>query len=183
MAGLSTLARMLGDLLPPRFLFPALAVLILLMLPSWYENMREKQIRGVVRRMVRAEPVERDALYSQALELAGQKRRRLHTLAGEAIRYDQRALRDRALVLLEQTGGREEARTLRQKIEPVRSRYRDPVEAAIRIETLLADGLTEAADEQLRLARAQFPGDAELEALAATRPAPAEAPDGPTETA
>lgn len=165
MAGLSTLARMLGDLLPARFLIPALVVLVLALLPVWVENMREKQIRGVVRRMVRAEPTERDALVAQALALAGQKKRRLTALAGEAIRYDQRPLRDQALTLLEQAGGAEDARSLRKRIDPPKTRYRDAVEAAIKVEALLAEGLTEGAREQLALARTQFPTDPELEAL------------------
>jgi hypothetical protein len=161
--GLVEIVRTLGALLPLRLLAVGVVVLVLLALPAWFENVRERQIRGTVRRMVRAEPPHRASLEHRALELAGAKPRRLTVLAGEAIRYDQRSVRDRALAALDAAGA--DTRALREKIDRPRTRFRDPVEAVVRIEALLGEGLTEAAREQLEVAAAAFPADPEIAAL------------------
>lgn len=168
MAGLSQIARTLSELVPLRTLLLVLLVLAIVALPLWVETVRERQLRGTVRRMVRADPEQRAALVERAISLAGRVPRRLSVLAGEAIRYDQRDVRDRAIVALEAAGG--DSRALRAKIERPKSRFRDPVEAAVRVDALLAEGLVEAAREQLAEARSTFPDDPDLVALESRLP-------------
>jgi hypothetical protein len=160
MAGLGQLVRSLSEVVPLRTLVVVLLVVAILALPAWLETVRERQLRGTVRRMVRADPDQRAALVDRALTLAAHVPRRLSVLAGEAIRYDQRDVRDRALAALEEVGG--DTTVLRAKIERPKARFRDPVEAAVRIEGLVGEGLLEAAREQLAEARAAFPDDPEL---------------------
>jgi len=167
--GLVELVRTLGTLLPLRVLAIVCVVVLVLGLPAWLENVRERQIRGTVRRMVRADPPIRASLEDKALELADGKARRLTVLAGEAIRYDQRSARDRALAALEASGA--DTKVLRDRIERPKIKFRDPVEAVVRIEALIAEGLTEAAREQLDAALLTFPDDAELVALRDKLPA------------
>lgn len=163
MAGLSQLVRTLSEVVPVRALLLVLLVLAVVALPAWLETIRERQLRGTVRRMVRADPEQRVALVERAMHLAGRVPRRLSVLAGEAIRYDQRDVRDHALAALEAAGG--DSRPLRAKIDRPKPRFRDPVEAVVRVEGLLTEGLVEAAREQLGEARASFPDDGELKAL------------------
>jgi hypothetical protein len=167
--GLVEIVRALGALLPLRILALVCVVVVVLALPAWFENIRERQIRGTVRRMVRADPPIRASLEDRALELAAGRTRRLTVLAGEAIRYDQRSARDRALAALDASGA--DTKALRDRIDRPKVRFRDPVEAAVRIEALIADGLTEAARENLDAARRTFPDDGELAALQDKLPA------------
>ena len=169
MGGLVDIVRTLGALLPLRILAIACVVVLVLALPAWFENVRERQIRGTVRKMVRADPPIRASLEDKALELAGGKPRRLTVLAGEAIRYDQRSARDRALAALDASGA--DTKALRDRIDRPKVRFRDPVEAVVRIEALIADGLTEAARENLDAARRTFPDDPDLAALQDKLPA------------
>jgi hypothetical protein len=166
MAGLGQLLRSLSEVVPMRTLAIVVLVVAILALPAWLETVRERQLRGAVRRMVRADPDQRAALVDRALTLAALVPRRLTVLAGEAIRYDQRDVRDRALAALEEAGG--DTRALRARIERPKVRFRDPVEAVVRIEGLVAEGLVEAAREQLAEARSTFPDDPELALLETT---------------
>jgi len=163
MAGLGQLVRSLSEIVPVRTLLVVLFVVGILALPSWFETVRDRQLRGAVRRMVRADPETRAALVDRAITLAAHVPRRLSVLAGEAIRYDQRDVRDRALAALEQTGA--DTRALRERIERPKVRFRDPVEAIVRIEALLSEGLVEAAREQIADARSTFPDDPDLASL------------------
>jgi hypothetical protein len=172
--GLIQIVRTLAQVVPLRVLVVLMVAGGILGLPSWIENVRERQIRGTVRRMVRADPPAREQLESQAIQLAERPlpwpiepaegtQRRLNVLAAEAIRYNQRSARDRALAALDAAGA--DTRALREKISRPTVKFRDPVEAAVRIDNLLKEGLVEAAREQLTIARTHFPDDPELAAL------------------
>ncbi len=163
MAGIGQIIRTLSEVVPLRTLLLLVLALAILALPLWFETVRERQVRGAVRRMVRADPDQRAALEERAIALAASRPRRLFVLAGEAIRYDQRDLRDRALTALEAAGG--DTRALRAKIDRPKAKFRDAVEATVRIEALLAEGLPEAAREQLGEARSAFPDDPDLLSL------------------
>jgi hypothetical protein len=163
MAGLGQLLRSLSEVVPLRALLVIVLAVALLALPAWLETVRERQLRGTVRRMVRADPEQRAALVDRALILAAHVPRRLSVLAGEAIRYDQRDVRDRALAALEEAGG--DTRALRARIDRPKARFRDPFEAVVRIEGLVAEGLLEAAREQLAEATTAFPDDPDLALL------------------
>lgn len=160
------LAGLVGQLVPPWAIPFVLAAVAALALPPWLESVRGKQIKGTVRRMVRADERERAHLATRALELAGHKRIRLVGLALEALRYDQRLLRDRALARLEShPKGRVDAVKLRERFEKPAIRFDDALTAQVRVERLLDQGLVVGAAEQLTAARHQFPHDPELAAL------------------
>lgn len=160
-------AGLVGQLVPPWALPFVLGAIAVLALPPWLESVRGKQIKGFVRRMVRASDPERDALAERALTIAGQRRVRLVGLALEAMRYDQRGLRDQALArLARHPKGRVDAAKLRERFEKAPLRFTDPLSAQIRVEGLLREGLLVGAAEQLEAARRQFPQDPDLERLA-----------------
>lgn len=162
------LAGLLGAIVPPWAMPFVLVGIAAAVLPPWLESVRGKQIKGFVRRMVRAEDNERTALAEQALTLAGHKRIRLVGLALEALRYDQRSLRDAALARLDRhPKGRADAAKLRERFEKPAIRFSDPLAAQVRVESLLREGLVVGAAEQLEAARLQFPGHPDLEVLAA----------------
>ncbi|MEO0603399.1 MAG: hypothetical protein AAF211_18310 [Myxococcota bacterium] len=162
------LAGLVGQVVPAWALPFVVAGLALVALPPWLESVRGKQIKGCVRRMVRADDRERAALSDRALHLAGARRLRLVGLALEAMRYDQRLLRDEALARLQQhPKGRVDAKKLRQRFEKAPVRFSDPLAAQVRVERLLDEGLVVGACEQLTAALRQFPDDPELLRLSA----------------
>lgn len=165
MAGIGQLLKALAALLPWKVVVALGVAIAIVGAPLWLESIRDRQIRGAVRQMVRAEPEAREELVRRAFALCGERPRRLLALAETAIRYDQRALRDEALAKLEAAGGKADAARLKKALSPEKQRFRDPLEAAIRVESLLGSGLTVAAADALAAARAQFPEDPELAAL------------------
>jgi hypothetical protein len=165
-AGISQLIEGLALFLPLEVVVGIVSVGGVLALPLWFESIRDKQIRGLVRRMVRASGTERDELVQRAFQLAGDRPRRLGTLVRQAIHYDQRQLRDQALAALDATGkAAVDVKHFRTLIAPPPVRFRDPFEASVRVEQLLEQGLTVAAQEQLKAALEAFPENAELRAL------------------
>jgi hypothetical protein len=166
MSGIGQLLQALTAILPLKVVIGLGVAVAIGLAPYWLESIRDRQIRGTVRQMVRAEPEDRERLVQRVFELTGDKRQRLLTLVEVAIKYDQRGLRDQAIVRLESTGGTADAARLRKRIEPEKPRFRDALEAAVRIEALVSAGLTAAAEEQLAIARAAFPSDSELAELA-----------------
>lgn len=153
--------------LVPAWAMPyVLGVLALAAVPLWAESVRGRQIKGAIRRMVRADPDDRPILTSRALGLAGTRRGRLIGLIQEAIRYGQTDLVTQGLARLEaHPRGRADAAALRARVAPAPPRFRDPVEASVRIGRLVDQGLVVAADELLVHARSQFPSDPDLEVL------------------
>ena len=166
--GISDLIQGVAFFVPMRVLAVLIAIALIAAAPLWFETVRDKQIRGTIRRMVRADERERQDLAASVLRLAAGRPRRLGTVVRQAIHYDQRRLRDEALAALEATGAAElEVKHLRRMIQPAPVRFRDALEASIRVEKLLEEGLHVAAREQLQAALAAFPGDPELVALEA----------------
>ncbi len=166
--GFGEMMQALGALLPPEWLAAVAGVLLVVAVPFWLESMRGKQIRGAVRRMVRAEPEAREALIAQVMHLAGTRPRRLVTAVQQAMKYDQRELRDAALAVLVATDrAHADVKQLRAAIDKPPILHRDPLEAVVKIEGLLDQGLRVAAHEHLEAARRRFPGDPELVAVSA----------------
>lgn len=166
------MSRVIGDLLstfslfvPMRWLVAALVVLVVIAVPFWLESVRDRQVRGLVRRLVRAGPEERSALERRILDLAGLRPGRLRAMVEAASRYDQRSLRDQGIALLDQAGARDDARRLREAVAPKKRRFVDAIEAAVHIEQLLEEGRSVAASEQLAEALEAFPDDEELRGL------------------
>jgi signal transduction histidine kinase len=170
--GISDLIQGLALFFPLKVVIGIVGVGGVLALPFWFESVRDKQLRGLVRRMVRASEAERAQLVRRAFELAAGRPRRLGTLVRQAIHYDQRRLRDEALAALEATGqAPADVKHFKTLIAPAPIRFRDPIEAAVRIDQLLQQGLHVAAREQLQAAEQAFPGEPELEAFWAKLPA------------
>jgi hypothetical protein len=182
------MVRALGDLINTLTIFVPLRVLVLVGVglaitaaPYWMEAMKDRQLRGMVRRCVRAENVDRNELVDDILRRAGDKPNRLLTVVHSAAHYAQRDVHDRALAALEATGkAAADVKRLRREAEKPAVQVRDPLVATIRIEKLLDAGLTVAAREQLDAALRAFPGDPDLEALRAR--AYAEPAGAPTES-
>ena len=162
------IGQTVGSLVPPWAIPIVIGVLAVVLLPAWLESVRSKQIKGAVRRMVRADPAERDRLYARAFGLAAQRRGRLVGLIQEGLRYGQHAVVHEGLARLQAIPrAREDVARLRERIDKPGQRFRDPVEAAVRIEGLLAQGLHVAAEEQLAEALTAFPRDPDLHSLQA----------------
>ncbi len=164
----SDLGQALSTLVPPWALPWVLVAIGAAAVPLWLESVRGKQIKGAIRKMVRASDGERPALAERALSLAGASRGRLIGLVQEALRYGQPALAEQGLARLEaHPRGRQDAAHLRARVEKPGAKFRDPFEASVRIERLIDEGLRVAAEEQLEEALAHFPRDEELLALRA----------------
>lgn len=164
--GIADLLNGLALFLPFKVFVGVVVFVAVAAVPIWFETVRDKQIRGIIRRMIRADKDERSSLAASALDLAGKSPRRLGTLVRQAIHYDQRALRDEALAVLEATGkAPADVAHLRAMIAPKAAKFRDPIEATVRIEQLIEQGLHVAAREQLTAARASFPEDPDIAAL------------------
>lgn len=167
MAGLGTLVRTLGTVLPPWLVIPVAIVLLLAFLPAWVETMRHKQLRGLVRRMVRAEEAPRRALIDRALALARGRGPRLAVIVEQAMKYGQRALMDEALAALQAIDplGADRLRAQQRPDSPKTVLH--PLEVSVRVERLLAEGMREAAEARLDEALARHPRDPDLLALRA----------------
>lgn len=160
------LNQILNALVPGWAVPYVLGLLAALAVPLYLETVRGRQIKSAVRQMVRADGSRRHELEQRALYLAGRRRGRLIGLVQEAIRYGQPSLLQEGLTRLDQhPRGAGDAAALRKRVEPEPVRFRDPVEAVVRISRLLDQGLLVAADEQLVVARTQYPHDEELEGL------------------
>ncbi len=162
----SDIGQVLTSLIPGWAIPIVLGVFGVGMLPFWLESVRSKQIKGAVRRMVRADEASRAQLVERALSLAGARRLRLIGLVQESIRYGQHALIEEGLARLEAIPrGKVDAEALRGRIRKPGQRFRDPIEASVRIEKLLGMELYVAAQEQLEEALDRFPDDPELHTL------------------
>ena len=160
------IGQTVSSIVPPWAMPFVLGAVALVLLPPWFESVRSKQIKGAIRRMVRAEPSLRQSLAERALHLAGTRRIRLLGLVQEAHRYGQHELLENGLKLLAQSErGRADAQRIRDQYAPAPPVLRDPLEAVVRVESLLQQGLVVAAREQLDAAVRKFPNDPDLKRL------------------
>lgn len=163
MRGLTSILDTVSQLLPPQAMAAVAAVLVILIAPLWFGSMRQKQIRGVIRRLVRADDSERATLHARIRHLAARSPTRWVTVVQQAIRYDQRALRDEGMQWLADDGRRpRELAAFNDTIQPSKPAFRDAFEATVRVERLLRAELPAAAREEWERAVAAFPNDAEL---------------------
>ena len=161
--GLADLVNALFLLMPVPMVIGVLVFIAVLMLPGWLFAMRSKQIRGLIRRRVRATPEEADALARQAIALTGGKGPLLIALGREAIRMHQRDLWNMA---------REQLSTLHdynaelQELEASISRSSQPllhpVEVLMTVKRLTKLGMLDAALTRLEEALTRFPDDEDL---------------------
>jgi len=155
------------SLLPPWMVAPVLGVLVLLSVPLWLNSVRNKQISGAVRRLVRApDAVARAALLERIWSLAAERPSRVLVIVREAIRYDQRQLMNEAMDWLDARGEAvEDLRIIRGKMTAEPKPVGHPLEVAVTVERLVEEGMHEAARSRLNDALARYPNDADLMAL------------------
>ena len=166
--GLTDAFQILGTLLPPWALALLGVLIAIIMGPAWFDGVRSKQVRGRIRKLLRAESPDRARYADEALALAGERPRRLVTLVREAHKYGLRDLRDRALTRLHATGRAvEDVRVLKKLVKKDKQKLRDPLQGVVRVEHLLDAGLPVGAEEALAEALAQHPTDPDLLALRA----------------
>ena len=160
----------LQQMLPVWVSVPLLALIAAFAIPGWWNWLRSKQIKGQVRRMMRAPSSEaRDEHAENAFALAAGSARRLSYLADELFRLNQRVLFDRALAELKATGkALEDVRRLSAKVAVEKKRGRHPIEEAVIIERMWEEGMHEAARERLAEVMRRHPGDADLQELEQT---------------
>ena len=160
------IAELIGQMVPPWLLAPLAGLILLAALPFWLQSMRSKKISARVRRLVRAEGEARVQLCQEIFEIAGDRPSLLVTAIGQAIRYDQRDLRDQAIVRLEATGkGAEDLVHIRKKLEPERKPVAHPLEVAVGVERLIEEGMLETARQRIAEGLVRYPGDPDLQAL------------------
>lgn len=164
--GIGDVLQTLGTFLPPWALALIVGGIAIVALPAWVTSIRIKQIRGDVRRLVRADDTGRSPLIERILSRAAHHPFRLEMTVREAIKYAQTDLRDRALQDLAETGRAPDVvRALREEIRPPPKVDGHPMQAVHAIERLLGEGMDQAARERLDRALARFPGHTELERL------------------
>lgn len=163
---LSDIAGLLANVVPPWAFPPAVALLLVVAAPIWLRMVRGRQVGGLVRRMVRADPTERERLGDEVLGLAGTRDGLLLIAAEQAHRYDQRVFRDRVLAVLEARGAvPQDVARLRGKLAVAAPPVGHPLEIAANVERLLEQGLRDRARERLRAGRSRYPDDPDLSAL------------------
>lgn len=155
----------------PSWALGVLAVaLVALAIPPWLRSVRSKQIRNRLRWVGRAHGDDERAQWAgEAFELAGDNGLLLVVLAEEAHKLNQLDLFKRAMSQLRAMPGFEAdiARLDKQSLKE-KPRYRHPVEAAVVIEKLAREGMTDEAVERLNEAMQLFPGDSDLQELSET---------------
>lgn len=155
------------SLLPPWLVAPTLVLLAIASVPLWLNSVRNKQISGAVRRMVRApDSVAHQALEQRVWDLAAERPSRVLVIVREAIRYDQRRLRDDAMRWLdERNEAEEDLRLIRSKMAPDPKPIGHPLEVAVAVERLMEQGMNDAAHARLDEAIRRYPTDVDLRTL------------------
>ena len=161
--GLADLVNALFILMPVPVVIGVLFVLAMLLLPGWLFAMRTKQIKGLIRRRVRAAPDTAEELAREALAIAAGRGPLLIALGREAIRMHQRDLWN--LAKEELVGFPEHAAEL-QELEASIGRESQPLlhplEVLMTVRRLTELGMLDAAQARLNEAIARFPNDQEL---------------------
>lgn len=183
MGGLASLIRALleftGVSTHPRAALVVMAVLATLAAPWIRANLGTADARGLLKRAARERGEARAALVEQAFARVAGRPHGLVALADAAAQHGLPDVARRAAAELRGTGklAVEQRRLDRVQAPPG---ARTPLEACIAIEGLLDAGALEAARARLAEARAKFPGDEDIDALA-KRPelSPGDAPVEP----
>ncbi len=164
--GVGDIVSLLTQLLPPWAMVTVAVLVLLLAAPQWFHSMRIKQIGGAIRRMVRADDARRQELSDRAMTLAGHHAKRLLAVAEQAVRYNQHALRNRALDRLDETGALpDDVHRLRHLTSRETGHIGHPLEVVVGIEGLLDQGMNDTARRRLDEALTKYPQDPDLNAL------------------
>lgn len=164
MMGIPRIIGVIEQLLPPEIYVPLFVILVFALVPVWFNWLRTKQIKGQLRRMLRATtPEARAGFRARAFEFAAGRPRRLAFLADEALRIGLKGVYDDAMVALKAAGGHhKDLQRLEAATKVVPPRAQHPLEEAVVIERMLEEGLEEAARGRLTEMRARFPNDPDL---------------------
>lgn len=166
MRAISDILGSLFLVLPAPIVYGLAALIGLLLLRPWLRNVRAKQIRGKVRRMVRADDALRHRLAEEAFRTARSNADHMYLLAFEARKRSFPALYQRALDALHaHPKGRPLAAKLTEQVAPERSPTRHPAEWIAIIETMLDNGVYEGARLRLTEALEQHPSHPALLSL------------------
>jgi hypothetical protein len=161
--GLSDLVNTLFVMLPTQVVIVVMVIGAALLFPGWLFSMRSKQIRGLIRRRVRAAGDERAELADEAMLIANEKGPLLIALAREAIKMNQRHLFQRAITKLNELSlYSEETAELEASISRETQALLHPVEVLLATERLLNLGMNHAAKERVEEALQRFPDNEEL---------------------
>lgn len=166
--GIGQLIADIGKFVPPWLLGILIAVLLVLAAPGWLTGLKVKKVKAILRQTTRADETERKALQQQALDVAQGKPEVLVALVREADKMNLPRLRDRAMKALKKFPSHADVvRQMKKPADPqkLKGSFGHPVEAAVRIRTLVENGAVELAREKLAEANAKFPGDPELAEL------------------
>lgn len=152
-------------MLPPWVLWSLCGLLLVILLPLWWESMRAKHIRGLIRQINRRPAEEHPDLLQKIAELAGKRGGRWVEVANAAIKMGQHELRDRAIDKIESLGDfHRDLHRIRKKIgQQKRVHLPHPIATIHTIERLCDEGLLTAAKERLEAAKIRFPGLPEWE--------------------
>lgn len=164
---IDTLARLAGLHLPPWGAPAGLAVLVLLLSPWILANVRSGDVRKLLLRASRERGAAREALEEQAFTLASRHADTMLALAIEAHNQGRRALTERALDALSARNAHP------HEVSRLRGLLRGPtpltaIDAVLWVERLMQSGLRAEARRRWTEARARWPDDPELAALAGT---------------
>lgn len=166
MRGITDILSTLTLLFPPWLLAALVVVVALYAVPAWYDGMREKQIRGLLRRRSRADGDLRQQLAQRATELAGTRARRVVVLATEAAKYGQHDLLRAGHAQLVAIGAHPaDIRRVAALIRDEPKTHGTALEACVVIERMLEEGMLDTAKDRLGLSLSRFPNDPELTAL------------------
>jgi len=131
-----------------------------------FRRLTMRRIQNAVRRRVRGDAAMREKMFQQALTLSGDRFGLLSLLAYEALRRQQMDLAKEAMRRLESTPkGLKEANRLRNARKRERSPATHPMEVAQNVESLLAQGMLDAASKRLQEGLRRWPDDADLNLL------------------
>lgn len=163
--GIGQLISDLGSLVPPWLLAVIIGVALLAAAPGWLTGLKAKKVKALLRQTTRADEETRTALIEQAFELADGRPEVLVALVREADKMNLPKLRDRAMKALSKHKSHADVvRKLKAPKDPTAKKgsFGHPVEAVVRVRTLIENGATELAREKLGEALAKFPDDPEL---------------------
>ncbi len=160
MMGIQSLLRDLGTVVPPWVVATLMVVGAVLYVPTWLRGVKEKQIRGLIRRCVSADREARRALGDEALARAGDDDILVEICAREALRRDQREIAEAALTRLTALGRAERVRLIRG--EPLSARGPAIELEIVAVSTMLDERVWGLAEARLDQLAARAPGHPEV---------------------
>lgn len=163
MTGVSDVINGLMILLPPELVGLLVVVAAALLAPGWVHATRARQLKGMIRRRVRASEADRSILMDEILQRAGMDVPLLGVAYGEASKREQVVLIAALRARLEQNArGQEELARHTRKTERKKPPPRHPLETIAIVETMIEAELWVAAADQVAQALEAQPTEPRL---------------------